>query len=104
MFICDAKSVTFIGMKNLEELNTLLDEYRVPGFKTMARVQQDERDPTAFALTLVRRQKKRYAARVGKAIARFMIVGSDACVTSIAESEPSTLLLSYGALTAHGAA
>jgi hypothetical protein len=98
------KSVTFIGMKKTDELKSLLDEYRMPGFRTLGRVRPDERDQTAFALTLIRRQKKQYAASAGKAIAAFMIEGSGACEISIAESAPSTSILNSGALTANGAA
>jgi hypothetical protein len=91
-------------MKTPDELKTLLDEYRVPGFRTLVRVKQDEKDPTAFALTLVRRQKKRYAVDAGKAIAAIMIEGSDAHVISIAANIPYISTLSFGALTASGAA
>jgi hypothetical protein len=98
------KSVTFIGMKKTDELKSLLDEYCVPGFRTLGRVQQDEKDPTAFALTLVRRQKKRYAADAAKSIAAFMIEGSGACAIWIAASVPFICSSSFGALTANGAA
>jgi len=91
-------------MKKPDELKTLLDEYRVPGFRTLARVKQDEKDPTGFELKLIRRQKKRYAVVAARAIAAFTIVGSGAHVTSIAGNVPFISLLSYDALTAHGAA
>ena len=91
-------------MKQTDELKSLLDEYRVPGFKTMARVRQDEKDPTGFALTLVRRQKKRYAAVVGRHIACVTLDESDACEILIAESVPYTSTLSYDGLIANGAA
>lgn len=91
-------------MKKPDELKTLLDEYRVPGFKTMARVKPDEKDPTAFALTLIRRQKKRYAVDAGKATAVSMIEDSGEHVISIAGNAPSTSLLNSGVLTANGAA
>ena len=104
LFSGDLKSVTFIGMKKTDELKTLLDEYRVPGFRTLARVKQDEKDPTGFALTLTRRQKKRYAVAAARVIAAFTIAGSGAHVTSIAESVPYISTLSYDALTANGAA
>jgi hypothetical protein len=99
-----SKFVTFAGMKKTDELKSLLDEYSVPGFRTLALVQSDEKDPTAFALTLIRRQKKRYVAGAAKAIAAFMIEGSGACVISIAENVPFISLLNYGALTVNGAA
>jgi sugar/nucleoside kinase (ribokinase family) len=104
LFVGDAKSVTFIGMKQTDELKSLLDEYRVPGFKTMARVRQDEKDPTGFALTLVRRQKKHSAVAVERYIAAFTLDDSDACGTSIVESAPFISILSYDALIANGAA
>jgi hypothetical protein len=37
-------------MKKTDELKSLLDEYCVPGFRTLRRVQPDEKDPKAFAL------------------------------------------------------
>lgn len=91
-------------MKKPDELKTLLDEYRVPGFKTMARVKPDERDPTAFGLTLIRRQKKQCAADAGRATAVSMIEGSGEHAISIAGSGPFTSLLNSGGLTASGAA
>jgi hypothetical protein len=91
-------------MKITDELKSLLDEYRVPGFRTLARVKSDEKDPTAFALTLVRRQKKRYAVAAARFIAAFTADASGVCVISIVESDPSTSSLSFGALTASGAA
>jgi len=91
-------------MKKTDELKSLLDEYRVPGFRTLGRVKHDEKDPTAFALTLVRRQKKRYAADAAKAIAAFMIEGIGACVISIVASVPFISTSSCGAWTANGVA
>jgi hypothetical protein len=98
------KSVTFIGMKIADELKSLLDEYRVPGFRTLARVRQDEKDPTAFALTLVRRQKKRYAVAAERPTAAFTRDDNGACEISIVASVPFTSTLNCGALTANGAA
>jgi hypothetical protein len=91
-------------MKKTDELKSLLDEYRVPGFRTLGRVRQDEKDPTAFALTLIRRQKKRYVVAAERFIAASMIGGSGACEISIAESVPFTSILNCGVLTANGAA
>jgi len=104
LFSGDLKSVTFIGMKKTDELKSLLDEYRVPGFKTMARVKQDEKDPTAFALTLVRRQKERYVAAAGRFIAAFTVDASGAHVILIAGNAPFISPLSCEGLTASGAA
>jgi len=98
------KSVTFVGMKKTDELKSLLDEYRVPGFRTLARVRPDEKDPAAFALTLVRRQKKRYAVAAERFTGAFTPDESGACAISIAGSGPSTSLLNSGVLTASGAA
>jgi hypothetical protein len=91
-------------MKKTDELKTLLDEYCVPGFRTLARVKQDEKDPTGFALTLVRRQKKRCAVAAERLIAASMIGGRGACAILIAESEPFTSTLNYGVLPVSGAA
>lgn len=91
-------------MKKADELKSLVDEYRVPGFRTRAHVTGDAKDPSAFALTLVRRQKKPYAAAAERHIAAFTVDESDACVISIAESGRSTSYLSFAALTASGAA
>ncbi len=91
-------------MKKTDELKTLLDEYCVPGFRTLARVKQDEKDPAGFALTLVRRQKKRYAVAAERFTAVSMIDGRDACEILIAGNVPSTSILNSGVLTVSGAA
>lgn len=46
----------------------LLDEYRFPGFRPMARIQGIFRDPGARVITLQRSQKKQYAAVAGQHI------------------------------------
>jgi hypothetical protein len=98
------KSVTFIGMKKTDELKSLLDEYCVPGFKTLTRVRLDEKDPAAFALTLVRRQKKQYAADAGSSTAASIVDNSGERGISIAASVPFTSTLSYDEFVVNGAA
>lgn len=44
-------------MKNQVTKKALLEAYRVPGFKALARVDGYEHLPPIFAITLVRRQK-----------------------------------------------
>ena len=91
-------------MKKTDELKSLLDEYRVPGFRTMGRVRQDEKDPTAFVLTLIRRQKKRYAVAAEKFIAAFTLDESGVPAILIAGSVAFISTLSCDALTANGVA
>jgi hypothetical protein len=69
------KRVTFSGMKKPPEIKSLLAAYRMPGFRTSAWVKQDEKDPKAFLLTLIRRQKKRHAEVAERFIAASMTEG-----------------------------
>ena len=46
----------------MEKNRKLLDEYRVPGYRPMARIKGIFGDPKARVITLRRTQKKRYAA------------------------------------------
>ena len=76
------------GMKILSNKRTLLAAYQVAGFRASARIEEYEHTPPAFVITLVRRQKKRYAAGAGRFIAAFTVDEIDACVISIAENAP----------------
>lgn len=73
----------FSGMEKRPEIKSLLDGYRVPGFKTRARVKPDEKAPTAFVLTLDRRQKKQAVGSGGRLTEVFMIGNGVARVTSV---------------------
>jgi len=46
----------------MEKSRRLLDEYRYPGFRPMAKIKGVFGDPKARVITLRRTQKKRYAA------------------------------------------
>ena len=76
-------------MKNPSDTRTLLAAYRVPGFRTQARVDGYEDNLRAFVITLVRRQKKRCAAVAGKVIAAFMTGAGAARAISIAATAKS---------------
>jgi len=56
-------------MQNRPDRRALLDEYRVPGFKTLARVEGCEEGCPAFVITLARRQKKQHAAAAERFVA-----------------------------------
>jgi len=49
-------------MERQPDKKTLLDAYRVPGFRARARVDGHEQEPPAFVITLDRRSKKQCAA------------------------------------------
>lgn len=69
-------------MKNQVTKKALLEAYRVPGFKALARVDGYEHLPPIFVITLVRRQKKRYAVAAEKDSAVSMIDVGIALATS----------------------
>jgi hypothetical protein len=47
---------------------SLLDGYRIAGFRTRARIKQHDRDPMALVIALTRRQKKPCVAGAAKSI------------------------------------
>jgi hypothetical protein len=63
------KRVTFSGMENQPDRKSLLDAYRVPGFRARARVAGG--DLPVFVITLDRRSKKRCAAPAANLVAAF---------------------------------
>jgi hypothetical protein len=91
-------------MKNPFDTRTLLAAYRVPGFRTQARVDGCEENPRAFVITLARRQKKRCAAVAGKAIAAFMTGAGAVPAISIAATAKSISTSRCAAWTARPAA
>jgi hypothetical protein len=91
-------------MRNKSDKRALLDEYRVPGFKTLARVEGCEKDFPAFIITLKRRQKKRRAADVERFITAFMTAVAGVHAISIAASAPFILILNGVVRTARRAA
>jgi hypothetical protein len=54
---------------------SLLDGYRVAGFRVRARIKPHVRDPTGLVITLARREKKPCAAGAGKFISASTTVG-----------------------------
>jgi hypothetical protein len=65
------KRVTFSGMENQPDRKSLLDAYRVPGFRARSRVDGIGGDPPVFVITLDRRSKKRCAAPAANLVAAF---------------------------------
>jgi hypothetical protein len=70
-------------MDKTTDKRTLLDAYRVQGFRTRARVDGYDHDHPAFVITLHRRQKKRYAAAAARAAANVTIGAGIVPVTLI---------------------
>lgn len=62
---------------------SLLDGYRIPGFRTRARVKGRFGDRSALVVTLSRLQKKRRVVCVERCIARSMIAVLDRLGTSV---------------------
>jgi hypothetical protein len=91
-------------MENPSNKRTLLAAYRVPGFRTQARVDGYEDHHPAFVITLVRRQKKQYVAVAEKVIAVFMIDAGIAPEISIVVIARSILTLKGAMWTARCAA
>jgi hypothetical protein len=91
-------------MQKRSDKRALLDEYKVPGFKTLARVESCEEGSVAFVITLVRRQKKRHAAAAERFIAAFMIDGAGVRAIWIAVSVPFISTLNGAAWIARCAA
>jgi hypothetical protein len=58
-------------MEKHPDKKSLLDAYRVPGFRTRARVGGIDLKAPVFVITLVRRQKKRFAADAANPVAAF---------------------------------
>ena len=55
----ELKPVRLSGMENRADTRTLLDAYRMPGFRARAQVDGYALEPPAFVITLERRQKNR---------------------------------------------
>jgi hypothetical protein len=94
----------FSGMEKRPEIRSLLAGYRMPGVKTMARVKQEEKDPTAFVLTLARRQKKQAVGSVGRRTEVFMIGSGGARVTSVVVAARSLSTMNCAVWSAKSAA
>ena len=71
-------------MKTQPDRKALHDAYRVSGFRTRARVEEDEHTPPAFVITLDRRQKKRFAKGVATRTEASMIDAGIAPAISLA--------------------
>lgn len=61
-------------MRNLTPKKSLLDAYHFKGCKTKSKVKSHPKDPKALVITLVRRQKKLFAAFVAPFITAGMTV------------------------------
>jgi hypothetical protein len=57
----------------MRKTRRLLDEYRFPGFRPKATIKGKFGDPNIRIIELERRQKKRFAAVVGRSIGVFTI-------------------------------
>jgi len=64
----ELKPVRLSGMEKRADTRTLLDAYRMPGFRARAQVDGYALEPPAFVITLERRQKKPSAAAAEKPI------------------------------------
>jgi hypothetical protein len=53
---------------------SLLDGYRIPRFRTRARIKPRDRDPMALVITLARSQKKPFVVGAAKSISASTIV------------------------------
>jgi hypothetical protein len=76
-------------MPNTRKPRRLADTYTFPGFHPLAYVQGIFGDPQARLITLVRRTKKRFAARVARRIGPGTTVdngASETCPAEIIES------------------
>jgi hypothetical protein len=87
-------------MQNRPETRTLLDAYRVRGFRARTRVEGSDHNPPAFVITLIRRQKKRGAAGVENPLAAFMTGAGIAPAISIAALTKCISTLNFTAWTA----
>lgn len=68
-------------MKKTSDKTTLLDAYRVPGFRLRRHVDGYDLAKPAFVITLDRRSKKRCAVCAAKRVATSMIRAGGACAT-----------------------
>jgi len=91
-------------MDQQPDKKTLLDAYRVPGYRARARVDGYEHEPPAFVITLDRRSKKRCAAGAGRDAAAYTTNAGDARAILAAEVGMFTSTLRYAALTVWRAA
>ena len=87
-------------MQNGPDKSTLLDAYRVRGFRARTRVKGYDHNPPAFIITLSRRQKKRGVAGVETPIAAFMTDAGIAPAISIAAIAKCIATLNFTAWTA----
>jgi hypothetical protein len=91
-------------MKNHADKRALLDAYRVAGFKAQARVGGYDHMPPAFAITFVRRQKKRRATNAERQAAAFTTSAGIALAISIAAITRFISTSSFAAWTAKSVA
>jgi hypothetical protein len=83
---------------------SLLDGYRVRGFRTRARIKQHGRDAMALVITLARSQKKPFAADAAKSISVSMIARRASCAICPAATGAFISNTSCAALIARPAA
>ena len=76
-------------MENHSNTDSLLAAYRLPGFRARGRVEAYEgKHHPAFVITLIRRQKKRYAAYAARRITVFTTEGGAGRAIWIAAALP----------------
>jgi hypothetical protein len=98
------KPVTIRGMKKSRSRKSLLDGYRVPGFRTHSRIKGRFGDKSALVITLSRRQKKRYAANVERSTGPIMTAARARRETSAPVDVACSWNSSNGGWTASGVA
>jgi hypothetical protein len=64
-------------MEKRLDKKSLLDAYRVPGFRARARIYGIDGDPPVFVITLDRRSKKRCVAVATNPVAAFTTTAGD---------------------------
>jgi hypothetical protein len=87
----------------MRKTRRLLDEYQFPGFRPKAAIKGIFGEPGARIIRLERRQKKRFAAVVGRAIGVFTIKRSGWSGICPAEESKFTWRCRCGGLCATGA-
>jgi len=90
-------------MQNSTQKKSLLDAYRFKGFKTSSKIKSHLMTLKALVITLVRRQKKRFAALVVRPITSGMTIESRRPVTSLQATTKSILSLKFAEFFARSA-
>jgi hypothetical protein len=91
-------------MKKHIKRRSLLDGYRVPGFKTLSKIGTDVSDPSAFVLKLRRLQKKRIVRSATNLLVAFMTVAGVGRAISVVPLGEFISSSSFGVLLARSVA